>query len=651
MQHPPTVRLNVRGRVHEFVAESVSIGRGADNDLALDNIYLSKRHGELVWQGGGVVYRDCGSTHGSYAGDGSRLVADLPIGEAPVRFYLGRPDVGELVEATAIAPRPAPPIPPPPPPPPPEQTPPPQLHDRGGGAETVVIDQRIRVQLEGFTREFFPPGPIDIGRDEGNNLITTNPTVGRRHVSLQFDGRDWNLVDLDSRYGTWVDGERVKTRTLRGSTLAVLGDPQAGERLVLVAHGSPADERATHRARWWRKNRVLVGVGALAVVALAAALLVVFNRDSGSGDPFASRSLRDRLVRATPHISGTDGTRTWKGSGTIIDAKLGLILTNAHVAMPQADGRAAANGIPSARELGNPKRLSVDIAPGLGQPAEPAFFAEVVAVDGYLDLAVLKITTTADGAAVSSDDLARLAEVRLGDSPTADVGDPILVVGYPGVAESEAASLTTGVLTSPVESKRIGNPRAFLNVDAAINQGNSGGLAADRKGTIVGVPTLVSIRGINRIARIRSIELALPLVEAARQGDDYVSPYIQPLGGSEKITRVEMTALGKQGFEPTCSGGAAPTSVGSAVSVAVTYSGFTAADHQDFLVELRSGSKVLAASVSDDAWPLAIKSSGCFTATLGLESPLPAGSYTIDVFAGPSLVALKSSATLTLTVR
>ena len=83
------------------------------------------------------------------------------------------------------------------------------------------------------------------------------------------------------------------------------------------------------------------------------------------------------------------------------------------------------------------------------------FQATVVASDGYLDLAVVKITKTASGAIVDGDDLDVLTQIGIGDSDAVKTGDPIRVVGYPGIAATDAPNMTSGEISSPTSDDRL----------------------------------------------------------------------------------------------------------------------------------------------------------------------------------------------------
>lgn len=77
---------------------------------------------------------------------------------------------------------------------------------------------------------------VTIGRDPGNQVILTSKRVGRRHAELRCEGAQYLLLDLNSRNGTFVNGERVtEPRLLRvGDQIAI-----ADELFTLVEVAAP----------------------------------------------------------------------------------------------------------------------------------------------------------------------------------------------------------------------------------------------------------------------------------------------------------------------------------------------------------------------------------------------------------------------------
>src|SRR5690606_26096561 len=101
-----------------------------------------------------------------------------------------------------------------------------------------------------------------------------------------------------------------------------------------------------------------------------------------------------------------------------------------------------------------------------------------------------RISRKLSGNEIEDGDLDGLTAVALGRSADVSTGDQINIFGYPDVADSAAATLTRGSVSGAVRDERIGENRSSFNIDADIRAGNSGGLAADDDGRIIGVPNL-----------------------------------------------------------------------------------------------------------------------------------------------------------------
>ncbi len=160
-------------------------------------------------------------------------------------------------------------------------------------------------------------------------------------------------------------------------------------------------------------------------------------------DPFFRRYF-GALIDQTPE------TQTSLGSGVIISTD-GYILTNQHV----IDGA---------------DQILVQLADGRQTDAA------ITGVDPETDLAVLKIP------------LESLPVISLGDPKTADVGDVVLAIGNPfGVGQT----VTQGIISATGRTLTDLSQVNFIQTDAAINQGNSGGALIDVFGNLIGINTAV----------------------------------------------------------------------------------------------------------------------------------------------------------------
>ena len=67
-----------------------------------------------------------------------------------------------------------------------------------------------------------------IGRDPGCDIVTDDATVSRAHAELRALGEGWEVVDLGSSLGTWVNGQRIQRADLTGTTVVGFGDQGRG---------------------------------------------------------------------------------------------------------------------------------------------------------------------------------------------------------------------------------------------------------------------------------------------------------------------------------------------------------------------------------------------------------------------------------------
>ncbi len=257
---------------------------------------------------------------------------------------------------------------------------------------------------------------------------------------------------------------------------------------------------------------------------------------------------QQELERATVHIQrmGADGEPEEFGSGSIIRED-GLILTNAHVVDPTAPGLALRYG---PREGRAAERFVVSLFAGdEDRPAEPTYRARVVALDGYLDVAVLQIDRTLDGAPVDPTTL-ELPTVALGDSDRLENDDEIRVLGYPEVGEGEQGTINSdrGSVSGFPPDDILDILRGWIKTSALISPGSSGGLAADERGSLIGIPSQLVYGRENESGgfggtqgRIRPINLVKPVIRAAEAGEEWTSRAVVDGTGKETFTTLGWT--------------------------------------------------------------------------------------------------------------
>ena len=91
------------------------------------------------------------------------------------------------------------------------------------------------------------PQPGLVGRAPPADLLLPHTSVSRRHAGIVPGPKGWTLSDLGSRNGTFVDGERVDTRLLTGSTWLRFGDVHCEFRVLDAAEAKRAGRRTSER--------------------------------------------------------------------------------------------------------------------------------------------------------------------------------------------------------------------------------------------------------------------------------------------------------------------------------------------------------------------------------------------------------------------
>ncbi|NMG41355.1 Do family serine endopeptidase [Chelativorans sp. ZYF759] len=141
------------------------------------------------------------------------------------------------------------------------------------------------------------------------------------------------------------------------------------------------------------------------------------------------------------------------GSGFVLDAEQGIVITNNHV-IADADA------------------IEVNFSDGSSLPAE------LVGADPQTDLAVLRVDPSARP----------LSDVDFGDSDAIRIGDWVMAIGNPfGLG----GSVTIGIVSARGRDIRSGPYDDFIQTDAAINRGNSGGPLFDMDGQVIGINTAI----------------------------------------------------------------------------------------------------------------------------------------------------------------
>ncbi len=247
---------------------------------------------------------------------------------------------------------------------------------------------------------------------------------------------------------------------------------------------------------------------ALVLVVLLASVLVASVR-SPSAQAVGRTELQRALlgtVRVAVALEGKQGYST--GSGTVVSDK-GFVVTNFHVVGDTKTGR-----------YYNSQRVAAIAVnqPNLRGLPNWTYTARVVQADNRLDVAVLKIVGLVDNEKAALPANLGLTVVPIGDSDQVQIGDEVSVVGFPGLG-GDTVTFTQGRISGFLDEDKD-NEAEWFKTDAEVNHGNSGGLAINEAGEMVGIPTAgySDREDIGKISLIRPVKLALPLIQAAIGG-------------------------------------------------------------------------------------------------------------------------------------
>jgi serine protease Do len=199
---------------------------------------------------------------------------------------------------------------------------------------------------------------------------------------------------------------------------------------------------------------------------MTAAPEVAEKDDEAQDDPLSNNPLLDMFRRQQRRPS------RGVGSGFIVSSK-GYILTNEHV-------------------VEGSSRIIVGLQSG------EEYRGRVIGIDEETDVAVVKIDAPHD-----------LPTVTLGDSNASQVGDWVLAIGSPFGLDQ---TVTAGIISKKErETPYFTNFQRFLQTDAAINRGNSGGPLVNMRGEVIGINSQIA----TSTGDYNGIGFALPASEAS----------------------------------------------------------------------------------------------------------------------------------------
>ncbi len=268
-----------------------------------------------------------------------------------------------------------------------------------------------------------------------------------------------------------------------GTAAGVLGTPTWAAKAPAAVQQVAADGSATARpesAPGTAPNyRAIVQAYGPAVVGVTVeGRKATANSRSRSGVPDQPSFEFFRGLPGMPQMPRGGVPMRGQGSGFIVSSD-GLILTNAHVV-----------------------RDATEVTVRLSDRRE--FSAKVLGADPATDVAVLKV------------DAAGLPAVKIGDPRQLEVGDPVLAIGSPFGFEQTA---TQGIVSAKGRSLPGDSFVPFIQTDAAVNPGNSGGPLFDGSGKVIGINAQI----YSQDGGFQGLAFAIPIDVALRVRDQIVT--------------------------------------------------------------------------------------------------------------------------------
>ncbi len=346
-------------------------------------------------------------------------------------------------------------------------------------------------------------GQVEIGRDASAcGLVINDEQVSRSHARvLRSDDGRWIVRDLGSANGTWLVGSKGDRKRLTGDHIVSEGDQveigksrltfalNAVARTAVQPMPAPAPVRkATVGDKLRRFALPLAALGLAGVFALAT---LGMSSKASTAHACGETQAASVIRASTVWVVGIDarGQVAQTGTGFVL-RKDGYIMTNRHVALDERD---------------QPMSSYVIVLPG----QERELPAQLVNFDRFVDLALLK----AEG-------IPNLKPVTWARSSSLHEGDTVVAAGFP----ADTKDRTSGAATFTFGRKsalRTFEGAQFIQHDADVNPGNSGGPLVNDCGEVVGVNTQVAyVPG--QTTRAPGINFSVASSDARRLADQWL---------------------------------------------------------------------------------------------------------------------------------
>jgi len=361
---------------------------------------------------------------------------------------------------------------------------------------------RIVVTTGPAAGKSFPlEGQVELGRDASCGIVINDDQVSRSHVRVfRNDDGKWVVRDLGSANGTYlVDKRGTSKKKLTADHQLSEGDVvEIGKSRLSFALSAQAYTAVAAPAPVRRKltagqklRRFAAPLAALAIGGVFAMAALGMGSGPSTAHACTEQNAANSIRPSTVWVVGIDqqGQVAQTGTGFVLRND-GYIMTNRHVVLDDRD---------------QPMASYVIVLPG----QERELPAQLVNFDPHVDLALLK----AEG-------IPNLTAIKWAKSSTLGDGDLLVAAGFPADTRertSGAATFTFGRLSA----LRVFQGAQFLQHDADVNPGNSGGPLVNACGEVVGVNTQVAyVPG--QTTRAPGINFAIASSDAQRLANQWM---------------------------------------------------------------------------------------------------------------------------------
>ncbi|NNF79892.1 MAG: DegQ family serine endoprotease [Rhizobiales bacterium] len=224
--------------------------------------------------------------------------------------------------------------------------------------------------------------------------------------------------------------------------------------ISMIAGSVALGESKVNMGLYDEKRGVLSVSSVIKSAAPAVVNISVAQRIPGADNPLFRDPFFRRYFGVPDQVPDRESMSA--GSGVIVDADKGYVLTNHHV-------------------IDNANRILVKLKDGR------QFKAKLIGSDAATDIGLIQI------------DAKRLAELPFGDSDQLQVGDFVVAIGNPfGLGQTVTSGIVSALGRSGIAREKFED---FIQTDAPINPGNSGGALVNTKGELIGINTAIIAPG------------------------------------------------------------------------------------------------------------------------------------------------------------